>query len=230
MTLSPRAARRLARLTRAEDVLHSVCDLFQDRVAVATSLGPQTLVILDLLHGLGRTVPVFFLDTGLLFPETYALRRQVEDRYGIAIRAVRPRHSLAQQAEDEGPALWARDADRCCALRKVEPQVEALADHDAWITGLRRDQGPSRAGVETVDWDARYGLVKVAPLAHWSRADTWRYLISQGVPYNPLLDAGYPSVGCVPCTRRVDGPVFDERAGRWAGQGKTECGLHLAPT
>lgn len=231
MNVTPRAALHLARLTDPEDVLLSVCDLFGDRIALATSLGPQTLVILDMLHRLGRSVPVFFLDTDLLFPETYALRIRLQQRYGLDVRPVRPARSLAEQARDEGPALWERDPDRCCALRKVDPLRGALAGLDAWITGLRRDQGPTRASVQTVAWDEAHGLVKVAPLAHWTRDDVDRYLAAHDVPYNPLLDQGYRSVGCAPCTRAVrpgDDPG-DERAGRWSASGKTECGIHLAP-
>lgn len=198
------------------------------RVAVVSSLGPQTLVILDLLHTLGRTLPVVLLDTGLLFAETYALRRIVEQRYGLQIRAARPPRTVEQQAEDHGHALWARDPDRCCALRKVAPLREVLTDLDGWITGLRRDQSPTRAHIETVMWDEQFGRWKINPLAHWTRAQVFDHLHVRDIPYNPLLDDGFVSVGCTPCSRALtdDDDPANERAGRWAETTKTECGLH----
>lgn len=227
MNVTPRAASHLARLTDPADILLSVTSLFGDRIAVASSLGPQTLVILDLLHELGRPLPVFFLDTELLFPETYALRVRLQHRYKLDVRAVRPRRSVAQQAEEEGDALWERAPDRCCALRKVAPLRDTLAGLDAWITGLRRDQSRTRSHVDSVMWDDTHGLVKVNPLAHWTREQVFAYLKEHDVPYNPLLDQGYKSVGCAPCTRRVSSADADEREGRWAWSGKTECGIHL---
>src|SRR5690606_25500277 len=142
-----------------EAVLAWAADTFGDRVALATSLGPQTLVILDLLHQIGRAIPVFFLDTGLLFEETYALRQQIEERYGIEVRPVRPMRTVAEQACDEGPELWRRGPDRCCALRKVAPLRDALVDLDAWVTGLRRDQSHTRAETRTIAWDPTNGRV-----------------------------------------------------------------------
>ncbi len=211
-------------LEDAEEVLGWATDTFGERVALATSLGPQSLVILDLLHRMGRPIPVFFLDTGLLFDETYALRVTIEDRYGVTVQPVTPRRSVAEQARDEGPTLWARDPDRCCALRKVAPLRDALVDLDAWITGLRRDQSASRAATRAIAWDGATDRVKVSPLATWSRDAVLAYLRDRDVPFNPLLDRGYRSVGCWPCTRAV--PDGDERAGRWAGTEKTECGIH----
>jgi len=198
------------------------------RIALATSLGPQTLVCLDILarHGLARTVPIFFLDTGLLFDETYALRRRVEARYGVTIDAVTAEIDLYEQARLYGGQLWARAPDACCALRKVEPLRRALAGLDAWITGVRRDQSATRAAAGAIDWDPQFELIKVSPLAAWSRADVDAYIAEHDVPYNPLLAQGYRSVGCGPCTRATG--AGDERAGRWAGRGKTECGIHLA--
>lgn len=218
--------RELASLREPVEVLQAVTELFPARLAIASSLGPQTLVVIDLLHRMGRPVPVFFLDTGLLFPETYALRMRVQHRYGLDVRGVTPRSTVAEQAVAEGPELWRRDADRCCALRKVAPLRDALDGLDAWITGLRRDQSGSRADTRAFAWDAKHGLWKVNPLAHWDQARTMAYLRAHDVPYNPLLDEGYRSVGCAPCTRPV-AEGDDERAGRWAGTGKTECGLHL---
>jgi phosphoadenosine phosphosulfate reductase len=218
----------LARLTDPVDVLIAVTDLYGGRIAVASSLGPQTLVVIDLLHRLGRPVPVHFLDTGLMFPETHALREKLRARYGLDVRSVHPARTVEEQARDEGPALWLRDPDRCCALRKVDPLRGLLRGLDAWITGVRRSHGGGRAEAATVQWDDAHGLVKVNPLAHWSRDQVFAYLREHDVPYNELLDRGYRSVGCAPCTRPVapgDDPD-DERAGRWAWTGKTECGMH----
>ncbi len=223
-TLPDALVRQIASLEDPVDLLSAVTDVFPSGLALASSLGPQTLVILDLLHRMNRSVPVFFLDTGLLFPETYALRMRIQHRYGLDVRAVQPQRSVEQQAEDEGEALWNRSPNRCCALRKVAPLRDALVGLDAWISGLRRDQASTRADTETFSWDARHGLWKVNPLAHWNRDRTMAYLQEHGVPYNPLLDQGYSSVGCAPCTQPSAGD--DERAGRWAGTEKTECGLH----
>lgn len=225
MNTTPDVLDTLARLTEPRDVLAAALDRY-GRLPVVSSLGPQTVAIVDLLAAMGRLgeVDVVLLDTGLLFPETDALRRAVEDRYGLTVRAVASDLDLDAQAARHGPALWARDPDACCAIRKLAPLRRLLAGQVAWIAGLRRDQGPSRAQVRTFDHDARHGLVKVSPLAHWSRARLWDHLLWRGVPYNALLDQGYASVGCAPCTQPSDGD--DERAGRWAGRAKTECGLH----
>lgn len=216
----------LARLRDPSAVLDAAVDEFPSMV-LATSLGPQSLVILHLLHELGRLheVEVAMLDTGLLPAETHAVREAVEARFGIRVVRVEPEHSLEEQARLEGPALWETDAARCCALRKVAPMRRLLSGRAAWITGLRRDQGPTRARVETVQWDSRNGLIRVAPLAWWSRDRMWQHLLAHDLPYNRLLDQGYASVGCAPCTSPV-GEGEEERAGRWRGSAKTECGLH----
>ena len=167
----------------------------------------------------------FTLDTGLLFPETYALWRRVEAHFGLTIRAVRPVQSVAQQAAAHGDALWSREPDRCCAFRKVEPLRRHLAGADAWITAIRRDQTPARAAARAVEPDPLHGLVKVNPLVAWSADEVAAYVRTHDVPVNPLHARGYPSIGCWPCTSPVaDGE--DPRAGRWRGRGKTECGLH----
>ncbi len=227
MNHDPRSPSSLARLTDPAEVLGEVAARL-DRLALISALGPQTLVVIDLLHRMGADIPVLMLDTGLLFPETYALRLRLQARYGIRIRAVTADLTLEAQAQEHGEALWERAPDRCCAMRKTQPLRTVLADLDGWITGLRRDQGPTRAHTETVAWDARHGLWKVSPLAHWSRDQVFAYLRAHDVPTNPLLDRGFRSVGCMPCTRAAtpDDDPTDERAGRWAGSEKTECGLH----
>jgi phosphoadenosine phosphosulfate reductase len=206
------------------EVLSWAADRYAGRIAVSTSMGPQTLVILHMLHELGQEVPVFFLDTGLHFPETYALRLRIQARFGIHIQAVSPKHTVSEQADLDGEALWQQDPDRCCALRKVDPLEKALGGLSAWVTGLRSDQSKSRATVRPVEWDLGRGLVKVNPLANWSRREVFAWLRTHEIPYNPLLDDGFPSVGCRPCTSRS--VAGDERGGRWAGRAKTECGIH----
>jgi phosphoadenosine phosphosulfate reductase len=187
--------------------------------------GPSGIVILDLLHRAGEAVPIYYLDTDLLFDETYALVEHVKTRYGIDPIPVRSNLDLHEQAERYGEALWARDPDACCALRKVQPQTEFLRSYRAWITGIRRDQSAARRDARAIDWDERFHLVKVSPLADWTEGDVWEYVREHDLPYNVLHDEGYPSIGCEPCTRRVQ-PGEDLRAGRWSGFTKTECGLH----
>jgi phosphoadenosine phosphosulfate reductase len=168
---------------------------------------------------------VFTLDTGVLFPETYRLWEALEKKYGITIRAVRPAQTVEEQAASFGPALWEREPDDCCRLRKLAPLADALRDVDVWISAIRRDQTPERANAPIAERDRRYGLIKVSPLVRWTTKDVWRFLHANGVPYNPLHDAGYPSIGCQPCTTPVAAGE-DPRAGRWRGHQKRECGLH----
>lgn len=196
------------------------------RVVFGTGFGAEGCALIHFIASARLPIHVFTLDTGLLFDETYALWRRLEDRYGIRIEGVQPAQSVDEQAAAHGPALWSRDPDRCCALRKVEPLNRALDGADAWITGIRRDQTPARAGAPVVEWNQKHGLLKVNPLARWTSRDVWRFLTANGVPYNPLHDDGYPSIGCWPCTTRV---ALGEhpRAGRWRGHEKHECGLHL---
>jgi phosphoadenosine phosphosulfate reductase len=224
--------RDLPRTRAPLDVLAWAESRYRGNIALATSLGPGSLAIIDMLAELGRDIPVFLLDTGFLFQATHELKARIEARYGIEIEPIRPALSVEEQAERHGPRLWERSADHCCAMRKVEPLSRALHGLDAWITGLRRDQGPGRAGIETVEWDHSHELMKINPLAWWSRDELFDLLRTREVPYNPLLDDGYRSIGCQPCTRRVadaDDPT-DERAGRWSGTAKTECGIHLVKT
>jgi phosphoadenosine phosphosulfate reductase len=210
----------------AEDILKWAADQFAPRLTFATSLGIEDCVVTDLIARAGLPIRLFTLDTGLLFPETYALRRQIEEKYGIEIEAVTPVHTVDQQARHEGPALWERQPDRCCDLRKMQPLHAKLAGHDAWITAIRRDQTPERATAPVVGWDGRFGLVKINPLVRWKFDEVQAYVREHDVPYNPLHDQNYPSIGCVPCTSQV-APGEDPRSGRWRGKEKTECGLHL---
>jgi phosphoadenosine phosphosulfate reductase len=210
----------------AEELLSWAAARFGQQLVLTCSFGGASgMVLLDMLARIGCATPVIFLDTDLLFPETYTLVEAVERRYGIAIERRRPALTLEQQALQEGPRLYARDPDRCCAIRKVQPLAEALKPYDAWVSGIRRDQSASRVSTELAQWNARHGLVKLSPLALWTERDVWRYIHANDVPYNPLLDRGYPSLGCAPCTRAAS--AADPRAGRWAGFAKVECGIHL---
>jgi len=197
------------------------------RVAFATGFGAEGCVLIDLIGRAKLPVEVFTLDTGLLFDETYALWAALERRYGITIRAVKPALTVDRQAVTEGPALWARDPDRCCDQRKVQPLREALAGFSSWITAIRRDQTPERAQAQVVEDDPKFGLVKINPLVAWTHDDVWGHIYANDVPFNPLHERGYPSIGCVPCTSQII-PGEDLRAGRWRGAGKRECGLHVA--
>jgi len=209
-------------------VLRWTAERFRGRLALACSFGgPTGLVLLDMLSRIDPSVPVYYLDTGLLFDETKALVARVAARYGITPQPVRPALSLKEQALTFGERLWERDPDACCRLRKVEPQRAFLDRYDAWIAGLRRDQGPTREGVRVIERDAQTGLVKLSPLAHWSERDVWRYIAEHDVPANDLHARGYTSIGCIPCTLPVSaGEAL--RAGRWRGTGKLECGLHAS--
>lgn len=201
---------------------------FGNRITLATGFGAEGMALIDMSVKARPDADVFFLDTGFLFPETYDLRRRVEERYGIEIREVKPELSPRTQERAYGPALWSRDPDLCCRLRKLEPLKEALHGYDAWMTAIRRDQTAGRAHARAVEWDYRWHLVKVNPLVRWSSRDVWRYIYKEKVPYNPLHDQGYPSIGCTHCTRPVTASE-GERAGRWSGHAKTECGLHGRP-
>ncbi|HET8587792.1 MAG TPA: phosphoadenylyl-sulfate reductase [Candidatus Limnocylindria bacterium] len=204
----------LERLT-ARAVLEHAVGRHHPRLAVACSFQKEAAVIVDMLLRIEPQARIFTLDTGVLFPETYDTWRRVEAHYGIEIEAYRGRWV---------DGLWASDPDACCGMRKVEPLRRALAGADAWVTGLRREQSPERAGTPKLGWDEANGKWKYAPLADWSERDVWSYVADHGVPYNPLHDEGYDSIGCTHCTVAGSG-----RDGRWAGTGKLECGLHAQP-
>jgi phosphoadenylyl-sulfate reductase (thioredoxin) len=189
------------------------------KLTFATGFGAEGCVIIDMIARANLPIDLFTLDTGVLFPETYALWRKLEQRYGVTIRAVR--------AERPEPERWKVDADGCCEQRKIRPLREALASFDAWITAIRRDQTPERAHAGVVEHDRKFGLVKVNPLVTWSHDDVWAYVYQHDVPYNPLHDRGYPSIGCAPCTSAIV-PGENLRAGRWRGAAKKECGLHTS--
>ncbi|MFL6331980.1 MAG: phosphoadenylyl-sulfate reductase [Pyrinomonadaceae bacterium] len=206
-------------------VLYWAAGEFGDEVALATGFGAEGCVLIDMLARVAPRMRVFYLDTDLLFPETYQLAARLSVRYGVRFERRATRLTLAAQAKAHGERLWERDPEECCRLRKVEPLRETLKGLRAWVTAIRREQSPARAGAGVVERDAKFGLVKVNPLAAWSARDVWDYILKNDVPYNPLHDLNYASVGCVPCTTPVR-IGEDPRAGRWRGTAKTECGLH----
>ena len=207
------------------EILRWAADQFGPGLTFATGFGAEGCVLIDMIGRHRLPIDIFTLDTGLLFPETYDLWRRLEERYDVSIRGVRPELTVDAQAATHGPELWTRRPDRCCEIRKVSPLVAELSRFDAWITAIRRDQTASRADALAVEWDARFGLGKVNPLVGWTKQEVWSHLLRNDVPYNPLHDRGYPSIGCLPCTSRVAAGE-DDRAGRWRGAAKTECGLH----
>ena len=209
----------------AEAVLRWALREFGADVALATGFGVEGCVLIRMLSEIDTNARMFYLDTDLLFPETYELIRKLEARYGVRFEQRTSRLSLAAQAAGYGERLWERQPDVCCRLRKVEPLREMLSGLRAWITAIRRDQTPARAGARVVERDRKFDVIKINPLAGWSSRDVWRYIKEHDVPHNRLYDAGYSSIGCQPCTTLVQIGETD-RAGRWRGFAKTECGLH----
>ncbi len=207
----------------AEKVVEWAAGQFGERFCVTSSFADAVLA-----HVVSKVVPgidVVFLDTGLHFAETLRVREIVQRTLPVTVRSVRPEQSVAEQGEEYGPKLWARNPDECCALRKVDPLERALDRYDAWAAGLRRDESPSRANTPVVQFEAARGKVKVSPLYNWTQADVDAYISRHNVPVNALLRQGYASVGCWPCTKRTP-PGSDPRAGRWPMFDKSECGLH----
>jgi len=209
----------------AEQALLWAYEQFGDRMCLTCSWQRQSSVLVHMIFGeLGLDIPVVELDTQLFFRETYETRDRLVERYGLRLEhpAVL---SVAEQAIREGPNLWERDPDRCCHIRKVEPLERALGQYDAWIAGIRREQALTRADAQRVEWSERYGVWKVNPIVDWDAKRMEAYIVVNEIPYNPLHDLGYPSIGCMPCTRPVR-KGEDERAGRWSGSDKLECGIH----
>jgi phosphoadenosine phosphosulfate reductase len=209
-----------------QEVLTYAIASYFPKIVLACSFGAEDVALIDMVHRINPGTPLLYLDTDFLFPETHATRDYLIQKYGIAPIQIKSQFTPQQQANKFGDKLWERQPDECCNQRKVLPLARALASYTAWITGIRRDQSPSRAHAPIVEWDTKFGLIKFNPLARWSSGDVWAYIKLNDVPYNPLHDQGYPSIGCTYCTRPVE-PGDDPRAGRWAGFTKTECGLHL---
>jgi phosphoadenosine phosphosulfate reductase len=208
----------------AEGLLVWAYEQFGDELCLTCSWQKQSSVLVHMVSELGLPVDVIELDTQLFFWESYETRDRLVERYGLNL--IQPDViTVAEQHKREGPNLWEHDADRCCHIRKVEPLIRALEPYRAWTSGIRRDQSPSRADTPKVQWSERYGVFTLHPLADWDERRVWAYIQVNEIPYNPLHDAGYRSIGCIPCTRPT-APDEEERAGRWAGSDKLECGVH----
>jgi phosphoadenosine phosphosulfate reductase len=209
-----------------EAVLRWAVETFFPRLTMATAFGAEGCCIIHMLAEIEPRVRIFNLETGYQFPETLELRERIKERYGIEVEYVRPELTVEEYEAEHGGPLYTIRPDQCCYDRKIIPLRRAVAGYDAWISAIRRDQTEHRAKAGVVQWDTKFSLVKVNPLLTWTKADVWAFVMKYKVPYNPLHDEGYPSIGCWPCTRPV-GDGQHERAGRWSGTGKKECGLHV---
>lgn len=219
-----RASRELETASPPE-IIRWAADRFGARLTMATAFGPEGCLILHWIAAVAPGTHVFNLDTGYQFPETLALRERIRERYGIEVVLERPDLAVPDYEKLHGGPIYRTDPDRCCGDRKLAVIRRVLGGFAAWMSGIRRDQSPDRAAAPIVGWDHKFGVVKVSPLANWTKAMVWDTIVRENVPYNPLHDKGYVSIGCQPCTRAVGGDE-DERAGRWSGTAKTECGLH----
>jgi phosphoadenosine phosphosulfate reductase len=209
-----------------QEVLRWAVKSFHPRLTMATAFGVEGCCLLHMLAEIEPAVRVFNLDTGYQFAETLQLRERIKQRYGIEVEYVRPESSVAEYEADHGGPLYGHRPDQCCQDRKILPLRRAVVGYDAWLSAIRRDQTAHRATAGVVQWDAKFGLVKVNPLLGWTKKDVWTFVVKHDVPYNPLHDQGYPSIGCWPCTQAVEAGG-DDRSGRWAGTLKKECGLHV---
>ena len=211
-----------------QDVLAYALEQYFPSIVLACSFGPEDVVLWDMMYQINPKASLFYLDTDFLFNETHDVRHRIIAKYLLApdqLIKVTPALTPEQQAEKFGEALWLRQPDQCCKIRKVEPLTRILKNYSAWVTGIRRDQAPTRANSKMVEWDGKFELVKFNPLAAWTNDDVWAYIKAHDVPYNVLHDQNYPSIGCTHCTAQVK-PGEDPRSGRWQNSEKTECGLH----
>ena len=195
------------------------------KLTLACSFGAEDVVLVDMLQKVSPNTDIFYLDTDLHFQETYETRDRLSEKYNLNLIQVKSELTLEEQAQQYGEELWKSNPNECCNLRKVLPLTNILSKYDAWITGIRRDQAPTRANAKKVEYDVKFGLIKFNPLASWTSDDVWNYIRTNNVIYNPLHDKNYPSIGCEKCTNPVL-PGQDPRSGRWAGTEKVECGLH----
>lgn len=217
-----------ARLAQARpwEILEWAVSEYYPKLTMATAFGPEGCAIMHMLSTIEPRVRVFNLDTGYQFQETLQLRERIAERYGIEVELVRPELAVDEYEAWNGGPVYVNEPDRCCRDRKLIPMRRAIEGYAAWISSIRADQSAHRKAATVVGWDAKFDLMKINPLLNWTHRDVWAYVTAHDVPYNPLHDQGYPSIGCWPCTRAVRPGETDERAGRWAGQAKTECGLH----
>lgn len=208
-----------------EQIIERAVETYYPKLTMATAFGPEGCLILSMLARIEPRVYVFNLDTGYQFKETLQMRDRIAERYGIEVDFQRPDLTVEEFEAANGGPLYKTDSNRCCGERKLAVLKRVAKQFDAWMSGIRREQSPYRAAAPIVGWGKKFGLVKISPLANWTKKQVWERIIKEKIPYNPLHDLGYPSVGCWPCTRAAaDGE--DERAGRWSGAAKTECGLH----
>jgi phosphoadenosine phosphosulfate reductase len=232
MALSERTAEQIAaaneRLAAAtpETILRWAVETFGDKLTMATAFGAEGCCLIHMLADIAPDLRIFNLDTGYQFAETLELRERIRERYGICVEFIRPEMTVAEYEAEHGGPLYRIRPDQCCHDRKLLPLRQAVAGYEAWISAIRSDQTSHRAAAGVVQWDAKFNLVKVNPLLSWTRKDVWDFILKHDIPYNPLHDRGYPSIGCWPCTAAV-AEGGDERAGRWAGSMKKECGLHV---
>jgi phosphoadenosine phosphosulfate reductase len=217
-------SQRLETFTPREIIAWAV-ETYFPKLTMATAFGPEGCLIIHWLAQIQPRTYVFNLETGYQFPETLALRDRLAQRYGVVVDLRQPDTTVEQYEAVHGGPLYKRNPDQCCFDRKIRVLQQATTGMRAWMSGIRRDQSPDRAKASIVSWDKKFNLVKISPLANWTKQDVWKLIVAEDVPYNPLHDQGYTSIGCWPCTRSV---MFgeDERAGRWSGTAKTECGLH----
>jgi phosphoadenosine phosphosulfate reductase len=225
--LAAEIARESERLETAEpqEILGWAAQRFGQKFTMATAFGPEGMVLIHMLAEVAPQTPIFNLDTGYQFKETLELREEVLRRYGIAVEMKQPETTVAEYEAQHGGPVYRTNPDQCCFHRKVQVLNKAVVGMHAWASAIRRDQSPDRATVPIVGWDKKFSLVKVSPLANWTKPKVWGFITDHDVPYNPLHDQGYTSIGCWPCTRAIT-MGEDERAGRWSGIAKTECGLH----
>ncbi|QHT63330.1 phosphoadenylyl-sulfate reductase [Paenibacillus lycopersici] len=207
-----------------QEILKFAVETFPN-ITFACSFGAEDVVLVDMLQKISPKTDIFYLDTDFHFKETYETRDRMAEIYGLEFVQVKPAITPEEQAAQYGEELWKTNANECCNIRKVNPLTQILSKYEAWITGIRRDQAPTRANAKKIEYDTKFGLVKFNPIADWTSEDVWNYIRENNVFYNPLHDNNYPSIGCEYCTRQVM-PGEDPRAGRWSGQEKTECGLH----
>ena len=219
------AANRLLEASSPQEIIRWAAERYGQRLTMATAFGPEGCVILHWLATVAPTTYVFNLETGYQFKETLNLRDRIAERYGLEVVLERPETSVEAYEQLHGGPLYRTDSNRCCGDRKIAVIRRVLVRFDAWMSGIRRDQSTDRATAPIVGWDYRFGVVKISPLATWTKAMVWELIVRENIPYNPLHDQGYVSIGCWPCTRSVTVDE-DERAGRWSGTAKTECGLH----
>jgi len=209
-----------------QEILQWAVAIFHPRLTMATAFGAEGCCLIHMLADIEPGVRIFNLETGYQFPETLALRERIRTRYGIEVEFIKPEMTVAEYEKEHGGPLYVHRPDQCCYDRKVLPLRRAVVGYDAWISAIRSDQTGDRARADVVGWDAKFNLVKINPLLTWTKKDVWTFIHKYDVPYNPLHDQGYPSIGCWPCTRPVANGD-DDRSGRWAGTIKKECGLHV---